>query len=247
MEKFYYELYYGLPRLGPGSKSATLKAFNDLPLANKDLKILDLGCGTGMQTINLAEIIEGKITAIDNHQPFLDELKIKINQKNLSHKIEIKLGDITNLKEPFNYYDLIWSEGAIYIIGLTKALQQLKLFLKPQGYLVFSELTWLKNNSPQQVKSFWQQEYPNMRNIEDNLKLIKSHNYQLINYFILPKSAWLDNYYLPLEQNLIKARKKYRDNPLMTELIAQNQLEIDLFKQYNQYYGYVFFIVQANC
>jgi ubiquinone/menaquinone biosynthesis C-methylase UbiE len=238
MEQFFYELYYGLPRLGPGSKEETVKAFNLLPLQNKELKILDLGCGTGMQTLNLAEIIEGKITAIDNHQPFLDELKTKAIQQNLSHKIEAKLEDITNLKEPLNYYDLIWLEAAIYLIGLSKALQELKQFLKPQGYLVFTELTWLQANPPQECQLFWQQEYPNMKNIEENLQIIK--------YFVLPKSAWLDNYYLPLEENLIRGREKYANNKLANQFINQIAEEIDIFKRYNEYYGYIFFIIQSN-
>lgn len=187
MEEIFYELYYGLPRLAPGSQEQTFRAFSHLALPNQKIKILDLGCGTGMQTLNLASIIEGKITAIDNHQPFLEQLIIQANQQNLIDKIEVQLGDITNLNQPLNYYDLIWSEGAIYIIGLNKALQQLKLFLKPQGYLVFTELTWLENNAPQQVKKFWQQEYPQMKNIAENLNIIENNHYQLKEYFKLIK------------------------------------------------------------
>jgi ubiquinone/menaquinone biosynthesis C-methylase UbiE len=244
MEQIFYELFYGLPRLAPGSKEETLKAFNLLPLVNEDLKVLDLGCGTGMQTINLAEVVEGKITAIDNHQPFLNVLQERANQQNLSHKIEVKVGDITNLNESKNYYDLIWAEGAIYIIGLNKALSCLRQFLKPQGFLVFSELVWLEKSPPLEAKVFWEEEYPDMETLEDNLKLINSHNYKLIDNFPLPKSAWLDNYYLPLEASLIKAKEKYKDNQLVNQFIAQNQKEIEIFRLYNNSYNYVFFLLQ---
>ena len=36
----------------------------------KNPRILDIGCGLGMQTIELAMLSEGQIDALDSHQPF---------------------------------------------------------------------------------------------------------------------------------------------------------------------------------
>jgi len=38
-------------------------------------RTLDVGCGPGMQTIELAKRSSGQIYALDNHQPFLEQLK----------------------------------------------------------------------------------------------------------------------------------------------------------------------------
>jgi SAM-dependent methyltransferase len=42
-------------------------------------------------------------------------------------------------------FDIIWSEGAIYIMGFETGVKQWRNFLKPGGYLAVSEITWLTN------------------------------------------------------------------------------------------------------
>ena len=41
----------------------------------KDRSVLDIGCGNGAQTLQLAKRLNGDILAVDNHPPFLDELQ----------------------------------------------------------------------------------------------------------------------------------------------------------------------------
>ena len=82
---FLYEIFdAGLPRLGPGDAHTTRKALDMLLAkslkpaagsASAGMRVLDLGCGNGAQTIALAQAIAGTILAVDNHQPFLDELR----------------------------------------------------------------------------------------------------------------------------------------------------------------------------
>ncbi len=77
---FFYELFDArLPRLGPGDDFSTKKALNILHavkpqhndnLSATPLKILDIGCGNGAQTLQLARYLDGTILAVDNHQPF---------------------------------------------------------------------------------------------------------------------------------------------------------------------------------
>lgn len=62
-------------RQGLGSVEATKKALRYLPKLNQESSILDIGCGTGAQTIVLAENTNANIIAIDMLQPFLDQLK----------------------------------------------------------------------------------------------------------------------------------------------------------------------------
>ena len=50
-------------RQGPGSPSETIKALNFIKIdKNQKLKIADIGCGSGGQTITLAQNIEGQAT-----------------------------------------------------------------------------------------------------------------------------------------------------------------------------------------
>jgi len=69
---FVFTLHEGLPRQGPGSSECTRKAFSFLSGLPARPEILDIGCGAGMQTIELARLCPGcRITAVDIHQPFL--------------------------------------------------------------------------------------------------------------------------------------------------------------------------------
>ena len=66
--EYLYELCEALPRSGPGDNESTRRAFNSIPRLKKNPFILDIGCGQGMQTIELAKISDGKIIARYNQQ-----------------------------------------------------------------------------------------------------------------------------------------------------------------------------------
>jgi hypothetical protein len=155
-------------------------------------------------------------------------------------------GDMHNLAFSAGFFDLIWSEGAIYIMGFREGLNYLKSFLTNQGYLAVTEICWLKNNQPLHLKEFWEQEYAAMNTVDGNIEIIRDLRYNLVDYFILSPLSWWDNYYIPLENRLIQMRKKYIENDQALELIEFVQLEIDLYRKYPEFYGYVFYIMQKS-
>jgi len=73
-------MFEELPRQGPGSDESTSLAFSFIPSPARKGTILDIGCGSGMQTLVLARLCpDCSIIATDVHQPFLDELTIRAN------------------------------------------------------------------------------------------------------------------------------------------------------------------------
>ncbi|MEW6497943.1 MAG: class I SAM-dependent methyltransferase [Cyanobacteriota bacterium] len=236
----FFELHQGLPREAPGNQESTRRAFSLLTHLPPKPSILDIGCGPGQQSIVLAQLSDGVITAVDTHEPFLEELKRRAIAQGVSEQVRFINASMFSLEFEAHSFDLIWSEGAIYIIGFEQGLKTWKPLLKPGGYLVVSELSWLKLNPPQEVREYWATNYPAMNSIEDNLKLIEAAGYRKISHFILPESAWWDDYYTPLEQRITLLRNQYKDDAILQE----EEQEIDFYRTYSDWYGYLFYLMQ---
>ena len=165
-----FEIHKDLPREAPGDNSQTRKALRMLTDLPARPRILDIGCGTGMQTIELARQTNGTITAIDNHAPYLEELRQHSLEEGVAERITTFQASMFDLEFEKESVDLIWSEGAIYIIGFEKGIWAWRPFLKKGGTIAVTELSWIKEDPPAEVKSFWESEYPGMKSMEDNLK-----------------------------------------------------------------------------
>ncbi len=243
--EIFFEIHSGLPRQGPGNLESTQRAFSLLKGIPPEPLILDMGCGPGMQTLALARLSGGTVTAVDNHQPFLDELEKRARRKGLAGKIITCNMDMLAAHFPPHSFDLIWAEGSVYIIGFEKGLRSWLSWLKPGGFLAVSEISWLKPSPPPEVKSFFAAEYPAMQDIPGNLEIIRSCGCRLLGHFVLPESAWWDDYYTPLQQRLDWLEEKYRGDEAASALFKTERLEIDLFRRYSAYYGYVFYVLQT--
>ena len=124
-------------RQGPGSEEATLKALGYLPYLNEKIKILDVGCGTGGQTITLAKNTGAQITAVDMFPQFLEMLMKKSKVNNLTNRIVAKEMLMESLTFKESSFDVIWSEGAIYNIGFEKGLSLWRKYLKDNLFVSF--------------------------------------------------------------------------------------------------------------
>jgi hypothetical protein len=141
-----------------------------------------------------------------------------------------------------NSFDLIWSEGAIYIIGFENGLRSWKPLIKKGGYLVVSELTWTKKGAPDEIIKYMQNEYPAMKNVLQNKDIIRRAGYIEIANIKLPASGW-KNYYKPLQKCLYIVRNRYSNNSQAGQLLDTIQQEIDMYAKYNDFYSYVFYVM----
>lgn len=126
--KFAIEFHKDAERQGPGNDEATKKALSYLPELEDSSQILDIGCGTGAQTMVLAKNTPATIIAVDMLQGFLDKLQEKVDQQNLNDRVMTKQMLMDNLTFEEQSFDVIWSEGAIYNIGFEKGLSEWRIF-----------------------------------------------------------------------------------------------------------------------
>jgi len=234
-------------RQGPGSDKITEQALKLTEIdLNRSLKVADIGCGSGAQTMILAKMIIGEITAIDLFPEFLEKLDIRALQNKLHKKIKTVACSMDQLPFQEQELDLIWSEGAIYIMGFEKGLKEWRKYLKTGGVLAVSEISWITDNRPNEIQKYWDQAYPEMDSIPNKLSQLKKNGYTPLAHFVLPQACWLDNYYDPIEERLPNIKRKNPKNKDVDAFIIQEQEEIRLYKKYKEYYSYVFYIARKT-
>lgn len=200
----------------------TRKAFQLLPELEKP-RILDIGCGSGVATIELAKLSNGEIIGIDIDQFLLDKLNRKIEEKGFSNRMKALKCSLFEMDFPDESFDIIWSEGSIFIIGFEKGLKEWSRLLKTNGFLVVHD---------------------EKKKVSNKIKKIHSCGYKLISHFSLPEDAWWIEYYNPLEIRIKELRKKYGNNPEALKIFKKYQNEIDMVKKNHKDYGSIFYIMK---
>lgn len=239
----FFTLHQDIPREGPGSDAATRRAIGLLPALPERPVILDLGCGPGKQTLVLATDLGAPITAIDIHQPFLDQLEEAVAAAGLSDRITIRPGDMGALDYPPESVDLIWAEGSIFAVGFKSGLENWRRFLKPGGLVVTSELTWLTDDRPADVHEFLSAAYPPMTDIAGNIALAAEAGYEVFDHFVLPSEDWWTEYMTPLNERAETLREAAASDPDLAQVLSEHDLEADFCRRYGDIFGYVFFLM----
>ena len=241
------DFHVNADRQGPGSTKETLKALSFLEIEdNKHLKIADIGCGTGAQTIALAQHTTGNIIALDLALKFLDKLSRKAIEKGLSERITTLNMPMENLPFEDGGFDVIWSEGAIYNIGFENGINQWRKYLRKGGYLAVSELSWITNNRPEEIERYWNNAYPQIDTVSNKIQSLEKSGYVPIAHFVLPEYCWLENYYIPMQNRFDHFLEKYEYSDLAQSFVNQEREEISMYEKYKDFYSYGFYIAKKT-
>ncbi len=236
-------LFTGMEKLGPGDDAKTCEVLQLLPQHQFEL-IIDAGCGAGRQTFVLAEELATLVHAVDNYAPFLNVLARLSRERGLAPLIKTHCMDMKDIPSVFTNIDLLWSEGAAYSIGFVNALDIWATAIKPGGYAVVSELSWLREQVPDTAKKFFLAGYPGMLSVSNNVAAAEAAGYRVLTTRTIAKQAWIEDYYDILEPRA-KTLVKHPDSSVR-EFAAETLREIEVFAISADSYGYVFYVLQRT-
>jgi len=236
------DIHIGLERQGPGSPEMTIKALSFLDDLNKISRVADLGCGTGGQTMILAQNINGNITGVDLLSNFIDVFNENVKKNNFKEKVNGIVGSMDNLSFQKEEFDLIWSEGAIDSIGFEKGLSYWNKFLKKGGYIAVTSPSWFTDERITEIEKFWTDAGSRLDSVEHNISIMQKTGYGFVSAFALPEICWTENYFIPREAAQKALLKKYSGDKTVETFIKNDKQEAELYSKYKQYYGYIFYI-----
>jgi len=240
--KLICEYFSSVERQGPGSPELTIKALSFIDNLAAESKIADIGCGTGGQTMVIANHTLGHITGIDLFPTFIDLLNVNIQKLNLQDRVNGVVGSMDNLSFQNEELDLIWSEGAIYNIGFERGINEWRKFLKPGGFIVVSEASWFTEGRPAEIEEFWKNAYPEIGTIPSKVMQMQKAGYVPVATFVLPENCWTEHFYSPQVSVQETFLKKYAGNKTAEEFVENQRHEAELYYKYKDSYGYAFYI-----
>ena len=245
LTELFFELFSGLPRQGPGTAASTRRALGLVPDVGPNTRVLDIGCGTGAQTLVLAGSSPARIVAVDSHLPYIEALNREASRLGITHRLEARVADMRHLDLPDGSFDLIWCEGAIYNVGFEAGLRDWRRLLRRDGHVALTEVCWTRPDPPDECVAFWNREYRAIRNTAALLEAIDACGYEAVGHFQLPATAWWENYYRPLQDNVTAFRRQHQGAADAQALADQCQREIDIWHAYSEFYGYEFLVLRA--
>jgi ubiquinone/menaquinone biosynthesis C-methylase UbiE len=202
----------------------TRKAFQMLPKLEQP-SILDIGCGSGLPTLELARLNNGKIIGIDSDQAQLEKLNRKIVEAGLAHRVKTINCSLFEMSFPDESFDIIWAEGSIWIIGFEEGLKRWRPLLKPKGFIVIHDM---------------------IKTVTNTLENIQNYGYKLFNYFILPEDTWMTEYYQPLENRIKKLSKRYRNSDKALKALRKYHNKVNLAMRNTEEQSSAFYILQKS-
>ena len=238
------ELHRGLARQGPGDTAFSRDMLSRLPALPRPPRIADLGCGSGVATLMLAEHFGTTVRAVDLARALLDDLARRADASGLRDRVEIIEADMGNLPWSPASLDLLWSEGAAYQLTFEGALRAWRPLLETGGCAVISELSWFVDDPPAPARDFWRNACPAIAGEEENKRKAEAAGFRVLGTHRLPTQAWWDNYYLPLRRRI--AILAPAADPVLAGVIAETEAEMALFERHHDAYGYTFYLLEAR-
>lgn len=241
--KIIFSFYERLHRKAPGSEATTQRAWSLFRHLPRCPRVVEFGCGSGASALVLAAA-GADVTAVDIHQPFLDDLRRRAAEQGLAERLTPVCADMGEPPFAPHSFDLVWCEGAIYLVGFEEGLRRWRPLVKPGGCVAVSHVAWLVESPPRRAVEFWTCEATGIRSVSEDLLTLRGAGYQPLEHFVLPPQDWAD-YYDPLQELLVEFRRTHSADHAVQQFADSLQNEIDVWRECGDSFGYVFYLARV--
>lgn len=225
----FFTLHRDLPREGPGNRAELDAALAQVSLPDAP-RILDAGCGPGADIAGLLDHApNGHLTAIDGQEHFIAQVQADWGD---DPRVTARRGNMLDATGPF---DLIWSAGALYFLGIETALAEMHSRLADGGALVFSELVFLVHDPDPELHTQCLIDYPAIAHVSLLAQKVRAAGYRLVSSTTVSDAAW-EAYYTPMDARVAQLRDGA--SAALSKVLDEAEAESALWRRYKKQFGY---------
>ncbi|MCA9666943.1 MAG: class I SAM-dependent methyltransferase [Myxococcales bacterium] len=250
----FFEVHRDLAREGPGSPESTRRALQAIAPAleagadDAAISVVDMGCGPGQQTLVLAEALgeRAQVVGVDVHAPFLAQLEASARAARLADRVR---GECCSMLDyvPDAPPSLVWSEGAVYTVGLEHALPRFAELLAPDGWLAFSEPCYTTATPPRELVDLFSAEAPDTSDVAGTLARAERAGFSVRSHFLLDAERdWRDGYYRPLAARVKLLAPRAKRDEALAAMLDDTRAEIALYERFHDSFNYVFVVARPR-
>ena len=225
----------------------TRRAYSTLAEPHKP-NILDIGCGAGDPTLELAKLSDGYVVGLDTDSSLLTQLAAKAERTGLSDRVRAVRGSLFNLPFANGSFDILWSEGSIHFIGFEEGLDTWSRLVKLGGFLVVHEATSPGTRPPEEMRAFWRTTYGGWEppTASQYLAALPDRGFAAVAHFEVPASVWWADYFGPLADRIRHLRQEHADDQEALAVLEQERRTVDLFKRFPDWSSSAFYVMQRT-
>ncbi len=227
----------------PAGKEFTLTAGRFAGVHPASL-VLDVGCGYGEGICNITEEFRCKAIAVDISSENIEFAQDLAYERKVSHLIKFQNSDILDQDFSDVPFDLILAEGGVMsFLGRRKALDLMRNWLVPRGWIEFSDLVLLSDKVPTEVLEIFEDNIFHYETEDSYRKIIEKAGYSVQFVSLVPPSGW-DNYYAHIARRLDDNKGFFANNKVKLAF----HKEIDIFYRFEgfRFIGYLICIVRRK-
>lgn len=229
----FFKLHDDLPREGPGTDADVAWACQ-LGNVPPHARIMDAGSGPGGDIPALLNAApEGRVLAVDMHPGFVGTVSARFAD---DKRVTAKSDSMMREKGPF---DLIWSAGAVYFVGVAEALNTWRKALAPEGVIAFSEPCLFRPAPDAAVKTLFEGLLP-----DDEAGIsakVTAADFEILGTRRISDDGW-EAYYQPMEAKIDSLRGTADD--ALNTVLDEAEAEIATWRKHHDDFGYLLIVAR---